>query len=283
MVTATVEKAGSSTERVTARRQTLGRAIHSEWIKIRTIRTTWIGMIATIVVLAGFGMISAAVSMRSTRGGDTGDGGGRFGGSDPLSIVLTGATFAVLLVGVIGCLAGSREYGSRLISTTASSVPRRWQIVVSKTVALIAVVVPTSLVGVFAAFAAGMAILSSGDAAMVSLADDGVLRSVIGMAFYLSAIAVIGLGLGVVLRSAAGSIGALVAGVLILPSVAAGLLPDSWGALLQYLPTSAASSFTTVTGAGTDVLGVGAGIAVLLAWVAVAVGAAVLVITKRDA
>jgi ABC-2 type transport system permease protein len=82
----------------TTHRQTLGRAIRSEWIKLRTLRSTWIGMGAVVLLLVGLGAIAAAVSTGSVT---TGEEGGGFGGGDPLSTVLTGADFAVLLVGVL--------------------------------------------------------------------------------------------------------------------------------------------------------------------------------------
>jgi ABC-2 type transport system permease protein len=234
---------------------------------------------AVVLLLVGLGAIAAAVSTGSVA---TPEDGGGFGDGDPLSTVLTGADFAVLLVGVLGALAGAREYGSRMISATIAAVPRRWQVVVSKAVVLTGVVLPTALIGVLAAFGAGMGILSAGDGATVALADDGVLRSVLGMAGYLTAIALIGLGLGILLRSAASSIGVLIAGVMVLPTLAGALLPASLDPVLQYLPSSAAAAFTTVTGAGDSVLGATAGAAVLAAWVAVALGASVLAITRRD-
>jgi ABC-type transport system involved in multi-copper enzyme maturation permease subunit len=264
----------------TTHRQTLARAIHSEWIKIRTLRSTWIGIGTVLLILVGIAAIAAAVSTGSVAVGD--DDGGGFGGDGPLSIVLSGADFAVLLIGVLGALAGAREYGSRMITATVAAVPRRWQVVVSKAVVLTGVVLPAALLGVLAAFGIGMAVLSTGDGATVGLTDPGVLGSLFGMAGYLTAIALIGLGLGVLLRSTASSIGALVAGVLILPALAGGLLPDSWDALLQFLPSSAAAAFTTAAAAGDSVLSAGAGAVVLAAWVAVALGAAALAITRRD-
>jgi ABC-2 type transport system permease protein len=263
----------------TTRRQTLGRAIHSEWIKLRTLRSTWIGMGGVVLLLVGLGAIAAAVSTGSVT---TPEDGGGFGNGDPLSTVLTGADFAVLLVGVLGALAGAREYGSRMISATIAAVPRRWQIVVSKAAVLTGVVLPTALTGVLAAFGAGMSILSAGDGATVALTDDGVLRSLLGMAGYLTAIALIGLGLGILLRSAASSIGVLIAGVMVLPTLAGALLPASLDPILQYLPSSAAAAFTTVTGAGDSVLGATTGALVLAAWLALALGASILAITRRD-
>ena len=265
----------------TTHRQTLGRAIRSEWIKLRTLRSTWIGMGALVLLLVGLGAIAAAVSTGSVT---TPEEGGGFGNGDPLSTVLTGADFAaVLLVGVLGAQAGAREYGSRMIMATIAAVPRRWQVVVSKVIVLIVVVLPTALIGVLAAFGVGMAILSAGDKATVALTDDGVLRSVLGMAGYLTAVALMGLGLGVLLRSVAGSIGVLIGGVMVLPTLAGALLPASLDSVLKFLPSSAGAAFTTVMGAGDEVLGPTAGALVLAAWVAVTLGASVLVITRRDA
>ena len=262
-------------------RQTLRRAVAAEWIKLRTLRSTWVGMGAVVLVLVGFGALAAAVSSGSVAGPSDG-GGGPFGGTGPVSTVLTGADFAVLLVGVLGSLAGAREYGSRMIAASVAAVPRRWQVVVSKAVVFAAVALVTALVGVLGAFWVGMGILSGSDAATVALTDDGVLRQVLGMAGYITAVGLVGLGLGILLRSVAGSIGAVVAGVMILPALAGALLPESWDAVLQYLPSSAAASFTTVMGAGDEVLSAGAGAAVLVAWVVAVLGGAIATITRRD-
>lgn len=282
-MTSTAVEPGARPAKVatTTHRQTLGRAIHSEWIKLRSLRSSWIGLATVLVILVGIAAIAAAVATGSVANPDD-DGGGFGGDGGPLATVLSGADFAVLVVGVLGALAGAREFGSRMIAATVAAVPRRWQVVVSKAVVLTGVVLVTALLGVLSAFGIGMGILSAGDGATVALTDTGVLRAVLGMAGYITAIALIGLALGVLLRSVAGSIGALVAGVLLLPALAGGLLPDSWDPILQFLPSSAAAAFTTVTAAGDSVLSAGAGAFVLAAWVAVGLGAAALAITRRD-
>jgi hypothetical protein len=238
-------------------------------------------MLASIVaVMVGFGVIAAAVSTGSVSSPE--GGGPPVDSSDPLSTVLTGAQFGVLLLGVMGCLAGAREYASRMITATVAAVPRRWQVVVAKAVTLTAVVVPTSLVASFAAYGTGMPILAANDSDTVSLADGDVLLAVVGMAGYLTAIALLGLALGILLRSVASSIAALLAGVLILPNIAGGLLSDSWDKVLQYLPTQAAASFTAV-GSGSDAtLGSAAGAIVLAAWVLLGLVGAIVSMTKRD-
>ncbi len=264
------------------RPQTLGSATLAEWIKLRTLRSTWIGLAAALVALVGFAAIAATVATGSVaRPGGRGNGG-PFTDADPVSTVLLGANFAVLLMGILGALAGAREYGSRMIAATMVAVPRRWQVVVSKATVLTGATLVTSVIGVLGAFVLGMALLSRGDAATVGLTDAGVLRSVLGMAGYITAVALIGLGLGILLRSAAGSIGAVVAGIMVLPPLAGALLPDSWDPILRYLPSSAASAFTAVESAGTAVLSPGTGALVLAAWVVVVLGAAIVSITRRD-
>lgn len=265
---------------VAVRRISLARVIHSEWIKLRTLRANWTLLASFVVVLIGFGALAAAFSTGSVAAPD--GGGPPMDSSDPLATVLTGAQFGVLLLGVMGCLAGAREYASRMITATAAAVPRRWQIVVAKAAVLTAVVAPAALVASLAAFGVGMTILSANDAATVSLADGEVLRSVIGMAGYLTAIALLGLALGVLLRSVAASISALIAGVLIVPGIAGALLPDSWDTVLQYLPSQAAASFTAVSSSGGATLGAATGALVVAAWVLLALGAAAASITKRD-
>lgn len=260
-------------------RLTLPRVIRSEWIKLRTLRGTWIFLGSVLLMLVGLSAIAAAVSTGSVATDGNGPG---FDTSDPLATVLTGANFAVLLLGVFGALAGAREYGSRMITATIAAAPRRWQVLSAKAVVVTAVVLPIALVGSLAAFGVGMAVLSAGGAPTLGLGDDGVLGSLLGMGFYLTAIALLGLGLGVLLRSVASSIGTLIAGVLILPGIAGALLPDSWDRILQFLPTNAAASFTAVSAGTDDLLGTAAGVVVLAAWVVAALGAATVAITRRD-
>ena len=64
MTTATVVEPRSRSTRapITTQRQTLGRAIHSEWIKIRTLRSTWIGLGTVLLILIGIGVIGALLS-----------------------------------------------------------------------------------------------------------------------------------------------------------------------------------------------------------------------------
>ena len=125
-----------------------------------------------------------------------------------------------------------------LIRTTLAAVPRRLPILWGKTAILTAAVVTVSLPAAFAAFIAGQSILGRQHLA-VSLGQPGVARALIGSALCLAVAALIGLGLGALLRSAAGAIAALF-GLLFAVQLVAGFLPGSWAQDVgKYVPATA--------------------------------------------
>ena len=90
----------TETAPVPDRRTTLRRVVRSEWVKLRSLRSTWLTMAAVLVVIVGFGAIASMVA-----GGEitTPNGGAPGGGADssPLGTVLAGANLAVLIVAVL--------------------------------------------------------------------------------------------------------------------------------------------------------------------------------------
>ena len=78
------------------------------------------------------------------------------------------------------------------------------------------------------------------------LSQPGVTRAVIGSALYLAVIGLLGLGLGALIRNAAGGIAALFGLLYGLP-LAAGFLPGSLAAdVTKFLPATAGQAVTTV-------------------------------------
>jgi len=258
---------------------TVGRVIRSEWIKLRSLRSTWIMLGSLAAAIVAFGLISASVATGSV---STPGGGPAFAGTSPVDTVLAGANFGILIVAVMGVLVGAREYSSGLIRTSIAVVPRRWPILLGKLVTFLAVLVPTVLVSVLVSFFAGTAILSGAGVASVTWGTAGVAGAVLGTVGYLVGIGVIGLCLGVLLRSVGSGLGVLIGGILFVPTLASALLPSSWDSVLKYLPSNAGMSFTSTT-VDSSMLSYGAGLAVFVAWVALAVGGALWSLTRRDA
>jgi ABC-type transport system involved in multi-copper enzyme maturation permease subunit len=263
-----------------APRTSVGRVVRSEWIKLRSMRSTWLMLGGLFFAIVAFGLISAAVAAGQVS--DPSAGGPGFAGTSPLQTVLSGANFGVLLVAVMGVLVGAREYSSGMIRTSLAAVPRRWPVLLGKVITFVGVVTPVVLSGILIAFFVGSSILTNGGVASVSWSDPDVASYVFGTAAYLVVIGVLGVALGVLLRGIGAGLGVLIGGVLFVPTLLTALLPDSWDSVLKYLPSSAGNAISGAQTAG-DVLTYGQGVAVLVAWLVLAVGGATVALMRRDA
>jgi len=259
--------------------------LRSEWIKLITTRSTLITLGAIAVVLIGIGLIAAASatgSVTPSAGPGPGNGPGPAASSDdPLATVLAGQVLAVLVMGVLGVIAGAREYGSGLIRTTMTATPNRLLVLTAKVVTFIRLTLPVMLLAVAAAFTAGMAVLDAGGASTLAWTDDGVLAALAGSAAYLVGVGVLGVCLGILTRSMGSGLGILFTTILIAPGLGSLLLPDDWASALDYLPSQAASAFTSIS-TGSGAMSAGTGAAVFTAWLAGAFAAAWAGLTTRD-
>ena len=127
-----------------------------------------------------------------------------------------------------------------------------------------------------------MAVLSAAGHDTVSLGDTAAQRVLIGTAGYITGMAIIGLALGMAMRSMPGAIATVIGGVLILPALLTALLPESWRTVLKYLPSNAAAPFTEVN-LRVDLLALVPGILVFIAWVVLSLAVAAWLFARRDA
>jgi len=262
-----------------AYRVTGGRVLRSEWAKLWSLRSTWITLALGVVALLAFGSIAAARYK-------SGIGPGRlqdqdFATATAASLALFGVPIAQLALGVLGVLFAAGEYSTGLIRSTLAAVPRRLPVLWSKAAAYGVVAAVVAAAGAVGAFLIVSAIVSGTPAAM-SLSGDGVVRSLLGAGLYLGLVAVIGVALGVLLRSVAGGISVLVAAFMLVPGLVL-LLPQSWrDNVSEYLPGNAGSSiFDLHHQAGT--LSAGAGLAVLVGWTVLALAGAAYRMVRKDA
>ena len=97
----------------------------------------------------------------------------------------------------------------------------------------------------FVAFFVGQALIS-GHAPHAALGDPGVTRALVGAGLYLSALAVLSVAAGTLLRHPAAAIAAMVGVLFVLPGIAQAL-PDSWrNPVTEFWPTQAGSQLTSV-------------------------------------
>jgi len=253
---------------------TLARVTKSEWIKFRSIRSNWITIGLTFIVIVGFGALSASVNRH--RGG--GDGEIR----SPFDRITTGINFSILIIAVFGSVFGAREYGSGMIRSSFSAVPKRLPVLINKAIVFTAIILPKMIVAILISFFVGCAILKHNGTIVPKLSDPFILRALMGYAFYVLGLGLLGLFIGMLTRQTAIAIGITVGGVLFLPALLGAILPSSWHKVLEYLPSNAGGSFTTPTAATVNALSPSMGGIVFIAWI---VGVFVLtsaVLKKRD-
>ena len=247
-----------------------------EWTKFGSLRSTWITLGVSVLLLVAIGLIAAAsFDPNGTRGPAAGRP------EDAVGIALAGTTLAALAIGVLGVLMAAGEYTTGMIRSTLTAVPTRLPVLGAKS--LIAGVVAFVLMsaGGLLSFLIGSPLLNAGVTAL-GLGDDGVLRSLAGGGLYLGLVAVLGVALGALVRSSAGAIAILVGTLLILPGLV-GLLPDSWSSNISpYLPSNAGEAVMTLH-PGSGSLSPGAGLAVFAGYVVVVLIAAAYRLKTTDA
>ncbi|WKV75249.1 ABC transporter permease [Streptomyces sp. PCS3-D2] len=235
-------------------------ALHSEWIKIRSLRGTLGGLIATFVVTVGVQALMASATGRS-------EGGGL--GDDPLFAAFSGISFGQIAAMVFGAGAVSCEFHNRALSTSLTAVPNRTRFYLSKIVTLGVLALMAGQVTGLATFVAGQAFMGRH---ALALGDPGTYRAVVGSGLYLTLMVLFAAGLTAVLRSGTVVLSLLIPFVLIVSFVvgeaaggAARFLPDHAGQLV--LRSRTEGDLGPWTGLGVTALWAGA--AMLSGWLAV--------------
>jgi ABC-type transport system involved in multi-copper enzyme maturation permease subunit len=201
---------------------------------------------------------------------------------DSVRVSLGGLHLSQIAIGLLGVLAITSEYDSGMIRATLAAVPQRRLLLTAKALILTAAVAVTCIAACLAAYLAFQAFLPAGDAMRTTLADPGVLRAVIGAGLYLTVLALLGFGLGAILRSSAAAV-AVLFGVLFVPSLLVALLPSAWQDTIgRYLPMTAGDAIYTVR-PEPHMLTPWAGFGIFCLYAATILAAGFVLIGRRDA
>ncbi len=236
---------------------TVRRTVHSELLKLRAVRSyVWLLGIAT-----GFTLILGPIQSVGQVLAGSSDPPGSGAEADAVSVALTGATTANLLLGVLGVLVVTGEYTSRAIRTTFTLVPQRREVVLAKALALALVTAVTTVVAVAGAVTISFVILGQGGTYAgldLGWGSRHVVHLAAAMVWYLVGWSVLGLAAGWLTRSKIGGVALLVGVMYIVPPLL-GLLPDRVGQLLvAVMPSSAGGAMMSIDptgGLGSPVVG----------------------------
>ena len=217
--------------------------IASEWIKTRSVQSTWIIAIATVVVTVTVSLLGISGLMADWEDHLPAD-------FDPAGASFKGILVGQILIATLGAQAMTSEYATGQIITTLTIVPRRGALLASKLTVAGLVALATAVVTVACSFGASQAALAAADLPTASLAETSTIRAILCAIAYLVLTAVLGLAFGTITRSSSGALAIVVAVALLVPALAPGMpgfLGDVAG---TYWPTTAGQSSYMLTGTG---------------------------------
>jgi ABC-2 type transport system permease protein len=259
---------------ITARARDL---LASEWVKLRSVRSTYLVLLGSAAVAVVVAVFSAATVKTSHIDWVT---------FDPVQTSLAGLLVVQLAFGVFGALAITSEHTTGMIRTTFTAVPRRRAALAAKATVTAAAALAAGEAIAFAAFFAGQLVLSGkhlpGRQLSVTLAGPDVLRAVAGAGFYLLIVSLVGLGLGAIIRHTAGAIAAV--GLIFIQALIVNtVFPDPDSKAGHYVLLWAGQSISSIRAHVTGYPSVSQSFIVCIAYAAALLAAASFLITRRDA
>ena len=267
-----------------------GRLVRSEWIKFRSIRSTWWCYAILVALTIGLGAligVSAPV-MGLPEGADVTQ---EIANRQIVLLSTSSVGFTVLVAAVLGVLIITGEYGTGQVRSTFTADPGRTGAVLAKAVVLAVATFVVSAVATWIGVVL-VSVFQAEKGVHADLADPSVFMPILGSSVFVTGIALLAFGIGLLVRSSAGGIAIVLGVLLVLPIVlqlVASRVDQQW--LLdvsRFLPDQAGSQLYAYESSGDQpaaegvVLNGWAGGGILAAWV-VAIGViALATVKKRD-
>lgn len=250
--------------------------LSAEWLKMRSVRSTLyiIGVAASCVVFAAvwawyvahlWDTLPPERKIRQAAPGEH-----------------LAKTVVPFCMAVLGVLAITSEYATGLIRPSLIAAPRRIMMLAAKALVVATLAVTTGLAVMFGAFFVARLIMGDRpiEGYQSALSDEVPMLAAGGASVVL--LALVGLGLGALLRSTAATLTAVVVLMFVLPAVA-GFLPAPWDDRVSsvMLPTLPGELANYPEAAG--VLPPAGALAVMLTYLTVALRVGAIALIRRDA
>jgi ABC-2 type transport system permease protein len=257
-----------------------GRLMHSEWTKIRSVRSTVWSFILLVLVTWGFTALFVGLTVANWDQTEPSDRAQIV--ADPTSMSLgSGFFLGQLAMCVLGVMVIASEYSTGMIRASLLAVPKRLPMLGAKATVFGLLVLVIGVVVSFGSFFIGDLFLN--EKAPVSLGDPGVFRAVVGGGLYLAMLGLFALAIGGIVRHTAASITGVIGFVLVLAPLAQ-LIPGKAGEYIHaYLPSEAGHLIAQARQAPNDLLTPWQGYGVFAIWTAVLLVIAAILLKRRDA
>jgi ABC-2 type transport system permease protein len=192
-----------------------GDLVAAEWIKVRSQRSTPWTLAGTALAVIGSAVVAAHADYANFP---------RYSPADQLThgfslsdaFPLAGCLIVMVVAASTGAATIVSEYSSGLIRTTTVAVPARGSVVVAKAVVIAAAWTLAGAITSTASFAVSQTILH-GRHADVSITDPGAFTAVLGATLLAPVCALLGLGLGVLIRHGIATTGTAIVTLAMLP------------------------------------------------------------------
>jgi ABC-2 type transport system permease protein len=215
--------------------------LRSEWIKLRSVRSTWVLLFVSIGITA---VVSALVGWARRNEG--------LAGGDTAVSLLSGFFLSMFIIGVSAVLLVSSEFRTGTIRATLAAQPNRLRLMVAKVIVVILSSLAVAIVMCGLALGIGRLLLGTGREAVVFDGSDW--ASVAGAIVFFVLFALWGVGLAFIIRHSAGAICALIlwplVGEGILMNIITALIKKRW--LMKWMPYSAGARLFTRGGNNGD-------------------------------
>jgi hypothetical protein len=239
--------------------------MHSEWIKVRSLRSTVGSLVAVLLLTVGLSaLVCALVSQARIEAP----------GFDPLALSFYGLTFGQVAAISFGTLVFSQEFHHSALRVWLSAVPRRGVFYVSKIAMTGSVVLLVGLLSGFTTLLLGQALIGE---AGIGISDTGALRAAVGSGIYLALMALFAAGLTALLRSGVAVLSVLIPLLLLVPFV----FTDLASGVGKYLPNTSGQLLAQQDPQGP--IGPWAGLGVTALWAGAALLAGWFAVSRRDA
>ncbi|WP_066461313.1 ABC transporter permease [Sanguibacter suarezii] len=271
-----------TTGRVTVHPASFRRLVAAEWVKLRSLRSTWWTLAVGMLFLPAFAVsrVASIAQVPEAVGSDTLVGA---------VYVTSGVALTQLAFCTLGVLVVSGEYGTGQIRSTFLASPGRLSVLAAKLVVTTVTVAVASLVGVVLAWVVAAPFFDqTGMSIDLTRAEDT--RILLGVPLYLATATALAFAIGAIVRSSAAGV-ATVLGVLLV--VENGLAAIPWGpvqTLAAHLPASAGSRLlqsdavgSVITVSSTTTFTPWQGYGIMVAWVVGVLVVAGVLLRRRDA
>lgn len=268
-----------------------GRAIRSEWIKLRTVPSTVVLLSITLVVMVGLAVLSGwglAMSagfqdMPPEQQAQMAESGVQGLQGAAYTVPAGGIIFGQLLIASLAVVLIASEWGTGMIRSTMVAIPKRIPALLAKNLVIAAVSFVIGVVAALLSYYVAQPFLAGEDLDF-AITHDGILASIINTGTYLALIAIISMAIGTMLRNTAGGIVTAVGLFFVLPVIVVNILAglaDWIPEAARFLPTNAGQQLVAIDIAD-DALNQWQGGLVMAAWAVGLLVISLIVAKRRD-